>query len=97
MLVCVSSEGECNGVAMWMDCRLNTSHSVTSGLLSAPTPGQPLHWDKHSRQAVHLLSTPVTVEASEHGQRWTLRYRTVFQPESGDVDVQLTVVPAAES
>ena len=95
--VCVSSGAECNGVAMWMECRLNASQTVTSGLLSAPTPGQPLHWDRHSRQAVHLLSTPVIVEPSERGQRWTLRHRTVFRPLSGDVDVQFTVVPAAES
>ena len=92
--VCVSSEGECNAVAMWMECRLNSGHTVTSGLLSPPTPGQPLQWDRHSRQAVHLLSTPVTVE---RGQRWTLRHTTVFKPLSGDVDLQFSVLPAVES
>jgi len=93
----VDSEGTCNGVAMWMECRLNSSHVITSGLLSAPTAGQQLHWDRHSRQAVHLLSTPVIVEPSVGGQRWTLRHRTVFKPQTGDVDLQFTLVPAAES
>ena len=91
------SRGELNGVAMWLECRLGASHSVTSGLLSAATAGQPLQWDRHSRQAVHLLSTPVIVEPGERGQPWTLRYRTVFKPQSGDVDLEFTVVPAAES
>ena len=97
MCVCVCSGGECNAVAMWMECRLNASDIVSSGLLSAASPGQPLHWDKHSRQAVHLLSTPVTVEPGERGQRWTLRYRTVFKPQTGDVDLLFSVIPAAES
>jgi len=99
MPVCLSvcSGGACNGVAMWMECRLNASHVITSGLLSAPAAGQRLQWDRHSRQAVHLLSMPVVVEANEHGQRWTLRHRTVFKPQSGDVDLQFTVVAAAES
>ena len=93
----VCSRGELNGVAMWLECRLNAGHVISSGLLSAPTAGQPLRWDPHGRQAVHLLSTPVIVEPGECGQRWTLRYRTVFKPQSGDVDLQFDVVPAAET
>ena len=95
--VCLCSEGTCNGVAMWMECRLNADHVITSGLTSPPTPGQRLHWDRHSRQAVHLLSTAVIVKHGEHGQRWTLRYRTVLKPQSGHVDLQFTVVPSSES
>lgn len=91
----LTSEGECNGVAMWMESRLNTAETITSGLLSAATPGQPLHWDRHSRQAVHLLSTPVIVEPSDRRHRWTLRHRTSYSPASGDVDVEFTVVPSA--
>jgi len=95
--MCVCSGGTCNGVAMWMECRLNSNHVVTSGLLSAPSPGERLDWDRHSRQAVHLLSTPVIVEPSVGGQRWTLRHRTVFRPHTGDVNLQFTLVPAAEA
>jgi protein arginine N-methyltransferase 7 len=92
----LTGHGRCNGVAVWMEYRLDMDHSVSGGLLAPPVEGQPLRWDPHTRQAVHLFKVPVDIDSSNAGQRWCLKHRTVFTPRSGDIDFEFSLIPAAE-
>ena len=52
-----TSNGNCNGIAFWIEYQLNETIWLTTGL-----DNQTQSWVPYSKQGVHLLSKPLTVE-----------------------------------
>ena len=93
LVYCIYSQGRCNGVALWMEYRLNHDHVVSSGLLSDPIDGCKLQWDPHTRQGVHLFPSPTDIDPASETS-WTLRHHVMFKPRSGDFDFEFTLIPS---
>ena len=90
------SRGWVHGVVVWMDFHLNKELTISTGLVSPPPPPRQsqckLQWDPYTKQAVHLLRTPIKVDNSKEGQKWRLRYKIVFRPSSGDFEFEFQVI-----
>lgn len=63
---------QCNGIALWVDWKLNDSDStkyvISTGHTSPIHIGEFIEWDFHTRQGVHLLSRPKTMKADSELQ-----------------------------
>ena len=92
MHLCVPfSSGRVTGVAVWMDYHLDTTTTITSGLLSPPQAGHTLSWDPHTRQGVHLFPRPRAI-SQEGDAKWKLHYKFVFKPRTGDMHFDFSLV-----
>ena len=80
-----------NAVVVWMDFNLSKDLTIGTGLTAPPKDSQHLQWDPYTKQAVHLLRTPIKVDNTKEGQKWRLRYKTVFRPSTGDFEFEFHV------
>lgn len=76
---------QCNGIALWVDWKLNDSDSekytVTTGPTTSPIEiGEFITWDFHTRQGVHLLPRPMAMKTDSE-----LQCDICFVAESGSL------------
>jgi len=90
----VTAAGSWNGAALWMDWLLDPAGEirVSQGPVRPVRPGDPVSWDRYSRQGVHLLRAPATV--TEGGG---VGYEYKFTAESGEVQVKFGKIGTEES
>ena len=101
------SDGQCCGVALWMEYRLGLSKSLSTGLISSPVIGQKLKWHVNSRQGVQLFRKPIAVSASTFVSSDStvsgspnssaplnnkLKFRIVFKPKTGDFEFNFDII-----
>nr|CAG4640705.1 EOG090X02VY [Eulimnadia texana] len=72
-------DGNCNGIAIWIDWNLHKDTTVSTGPVETIVPGKLVEWDIHSKQGVYLLKNPQNVQSGQQ-----LRYEVCFSPESGN-------------
>ena len=88
----VFSCGWVHAVVVWIDFNLSKDVKISTGLISPPKDNTALEWDPHTKQAVHLLRTPIKVDTTKEGAKWRLKYKAVFRPSFGDFEFDFDVI-----
>ncbi|XP_043471337.1 protein arginine N-methyltransferase 7 isoform X2 [Leptopilina heterotoma] len=71
-------DGSCNGIALWIDWKLDNDIIISSGPQEIIKPGEPIIWDQHIKQGVHLLKNTKIVKSKD-----TLSWSFDFKPKEG--------------
>ncbi|XP_064536139.1 protein arginine N-methyltransferase 7 isoform X1 [Drosophila montana] len=83
----LTTKGNCNGVALWVDWQLAASNSsksiVSSGPLEPVVPGQFVKWDMFVRQGVHFTS--------QTDNQTHLHWSTTFRPLLGELSFNFSL------
>lgn len=83
----ILSNGEYNGIAIWMVYDLDKSNQVSFGVLEDVSPGTYPKWNMERKQAVFLprLSQAVTANKS------TVSYKAAFHLEDGNMELSFSL------
>lgn len=71
-------DGTCNGIALWIDWKLDDDVIISSGPQESIKSGAQVIWDPHTKQGVHLLKTIKSVKSKD-----TLSWSFDFKPNEG--------------
>ena len=85
----LSSDGKCNGVALWMNYTINKQTTITGGPIEPIKSGEYIKWDMDSRQGVHLFKEQHDVGASISNKKF--KYKIQFLPQSCQIDFKFGV------
>lgn len=84
IFILYNRSGSCNGIALWVDWKLNGDDDPKSTVSSGPCAkveiGKFIDWDYHSRQGVHLLPHAHPVLPNK-----VLICDTTFLPDDGNI------------
>ncbi|XP_051157383.1 protein arginine N-methyltransferase 7 [Leptopilina boulardi] len=71
-------DGTCNGIALWIDWKLDDDVIISSGPQESIKSGAQVIWDPHTKQGVHLLKNIKSVKSKD-----TLSWSFDFKPNEG--------------
>lgn len=85
----IASDGECNGVVLWMEWLLDSAGKlrVSEGPVATVSPGETVQWDMYSRQAVYFIRPTCRVTAGQSQVDFSYH----FISETGEVQVKFDV------
>lgn len=74
-----------------MEYSLDSSRTISTGLMSPPVEGEALRWYPFSKQGVHFFKQPEIVDITDEQRHWKLRHKVTFRPKTGEIELQFVV------
>ena len=85
------SDGLCNGIALWIDWKLDEDIIISSGPLQDVWPGTSVIWDPYTKQGVYLFRSTKNITSMDQ-----LCWSFDFSPKEGLMKFDFRIIDASK-